>query len=882
MDLDAGCNFCLPGLIPFAALGALFFAMSYICRFACRVVVACLFFSLTVDGSAQAVDTRVDTRVEALLAKMTLEEKIDLIGGETPFRTHAIERLGIPYFQMADGPVGAHIPAPTIAYAAGIGLAASWDTDLALKVGQELGRDARSRGAAFLLGPGVNIYRAPMNGRNFEYFGEDPLLASGIAVGYIRGVQQEGVSATVKHYLGNNSEYLRHDSDSVIDERTLREIYMPVFEAAVKQAKVGAIMDSYNLTNGEHMTQNKYLNTTVAKEQWHFPGIMMSDWVATYDTAAAANSGLDLEMPFGVYFSREKLLPLVKDGTVSMATIDDKVRRILRVGVAFGWLDRPQMDTNIPRYNLAGRAASLQAALEGAVLLKNDNHALPLDRKTIKTIAVIGPTAAQTVTTGGGSGEVVSFANTNLLVGVSNYLGQDTKVLYARGLYSVNQMARLTHFTTDTAGMTAGVTHTVFSKANLEGDVTATTTETAMIANGSTRREPEEQELNALTSHRNASPYTRPTNSSKWVGYFTPAEAGRFAIYIQTDGKYRLLVDDAVVFDNSVIPKFILNQTTLELTKAAHKVVLEQLSQQLGSVSGMRVGIVALKSIVEKDALEMAAHADAVVLAVGFNAASESEGGDRSFELPVGQEQLIDAIAALGKKTVVMITSGGSVDVSLWKDKVQGIFETWYAGEEGGTAAARLLFGDENPSGRLPISWEKKITDNPSYKSYYPDAGTNKIVYREGVFMGYRGYERSHVEPEFPFGFGLSYTSFTLSNLAVAEAGAGRYVASFEVKNTGQQAGATVAQLYVAPKGAVVARPAKELKGFARVYLQPGETKHLTINLDARSFSYFDVKSGAWLAEAGSYEVLLGESSRAIEQKATVRFAKALTTGVSE
>jgi beta-glucosidase len=222
------------------------------------------------------------------------------------------------------------------------------------------------------------------------------------------------------------------------------------------------------------------------------------------------------------------------------------------------------------------------------------------------------------------------------------------------------------------------------------------------------------------------------------------------------------------------------------------------------------------------------------------------------------------------------------VDVSLWKDKVQGIFETWYAGEEGGTAAARLLFGDENPSGRLPISWEKKITDNPSYKSYYPDAGTNKIVYREGVFMGYRGYERSHVEPEFPFGFGLSYTSFTLSNLAVAEAGAGRYVASFEVKNTGQQAGATVAQLYVAPKGAVVARPAKELKGFARVYLQPGETKHLTINLDARSFSYFDVKSGAWLAEAGSYEVLLGESSRAIEQKATVRFAKALTTGVSE
>src|SRR5271156_764536 len=277
-------------------------------------------FAQFVGNDPQAVDKRVNE----LLAKMTLDEKIDLIGGDTPFRTHAVPRLGIPYFQMADGPVGAHIPAPTIAYAAGIGLAASWDDALALQIGQQLGRDSRSRGAAFLLGPGVNIYRAPMNGRNFEYFGEDPFLAGRIAVGYIRGVQDEGVSATVKHFMGNNSEYLRHDSDSVIDERTMREIYLPVFEAAVKTAKVGAIMDSYNITNGEHMTQNHRLNVDVAKGEWHFPGVIMSDWVATYDTAAAANGGLDLEMPFGVYYSREKLLPLLQNGTISQATLDDK------------------------------------------------------------------------------------------------------------------------------------------------------------------------------------------------------------------------------------------------------------------------------------------------------------------------------------------------------------------------------------------------------------------------------------------------------------------------------------------------------------------------------------------------------------------------------
>src|ERR1700761_1218792 len=412
-------------------------------------------FSQLVGNNPQVVDKRVND----LLAKMTLDEKIDLIGGDTPFRTHAVPRLDIPYFQMADGPVGAHIPAPTIAYAAGIGLAASWDRALAMSIGQQLGRDSRSRGAAFLLGPGVNIYRAPMNGRNFEYFGEDPFLASAIAVGYIQGVQQEGVSATVKHYLGNNSEYLRHDSDSVIDERTLREIYMPVFEAAVKTAKVGAIMDSYNITNGEHMTQNRHLNVDVAKDQWNFPGVIMSDWVSTYDSAADVKGGLDLEMPFGVYYSKEKLLPLLKDGTITQAELDEKVRRILRVAVDFGWLDRPQMDTNIPRYNLDGRAASLQAAIEGAVPLKTDKNALPLVKKALKTIAVIGPTANQTVTTGGGSGEVVSFANTNLLVGVSNYAGLQTKVLYARGLLSVNQMSRLTHFTTDAQGTTPGVTH---------------------------------------------------------------------------------------------------------------------------------------------------------------------------------------------------------------------------------------------------------------------------------------------------------------------------------------------------------------------------------------------------------------------------------------
>ena len=721
-----------------------------------------------------------------------------------------------------------------------------------------------------------------MNGRNFEYFGEDPFLASAIAVGYINGVQQEGVSATVKHYLGNNSEYLRHDSDSIIDERTLREIYMPVFEAAVKTANVGAIMDSYNLTNGEHMTQNKPLNVDVAKEQWRFPGIIMSDWVSTYDTAGTANGGLDLEMPFAVYYAPEKMMPLLKNGTICQATLDDKVRRILRVAVDFGWLDRPQMDIDIPRYNLEGRAASLQAAEEGAVLLKNENGALPLDKNTIKTIAVIGPTATQTVTTGGGSGEVVSFANTNLLVGISNYLGEQAKVLYARGLYSINQMARLTHFTTDAEGKTPGVTHAIFAKANLEGDVTGTVVETTLSTAASTRREPEEQELNALTAHKTASPYVRATNSSKWIGYYTPAEAGKFIIFIQTDGKYRLLVDDAVVFDSSIVPKYILNQATMELTKAPHKVVLEQLSQQIGSVSGMRVGIAPLSTIVEKDALEMASKADARHPRRRLQRSSESEGGDRSFELPVGQDQLIEQIAALGKKTIVMITSGGSVDRLELEGQGSGHLRDLVLRRRRRQRRSASTLRRSKSSGHLPISWEKKITDNPSYNNYYPDPGTNKIVYREGIFMGYRGYEHNHVEPLYPFGFGLSYTSFSFSNLKSSPTGDGHFTVTFDVTNTGKRAGATVAQLYVAEGSPVVERPAKELKGFERVMLQPGETKHVTLDLGPRSFSYFDVKSSNWQASAGAYDLMLGDSSQNIQQKTTIQLPKTLTTSISQ
>src|SRR5215469_3983544 len=405
---------------------------------------AAIVLVLIASGVAQSpagLQDSIERRVDSILSQMTIEEKIDLLGGVDDFYVRGIPRLSVPRFKMADGPLGVRNYGPATTMAGGIALAATWNPALSEQVGTEIGRDARAKGVHFLLGPGVNIYRAPMNGRNFEYFGEDPFLASRIAVGYIRGVQSQGVSATVKHFLGNNSEFDRHNVDSVIDERTLREIYLPVFEAAVKDAHVGAIMDSYNLVNGTHATQNAYLNSEVVKKEWGFDGVIMSDWTSTYDAIAAANAGLDLEMPSGIFMNRTNLLPAIADGKVSTATIDDKVRRVLHTAVRFGWLDRDQKDLSVPRYNQKGREVALQAARESMVLLKNDGHLLPLAKSGVRSVAVIGPDAYPAVAVGGGSARVQPFVAVSFLEGIGNYLGSGTKVLYSHGIASLSEMA---------------------------------------------------------------------------------------------------------------------------------------------------------------------------------------------------------------------------------------------------------------------------------------------------------------------------------------------------------------------------------------------------------------------------------------------------------
>jgi beta-glucosidase len=801
---------------------------------------------------------QVEQRTDAIVSKLTLEQKLELIGGEGYMTTHPEPSAEFPRLKLADGPLGVRIYGPSTAYAAGIALAATWDPDLAYKVGVALGQDSRAHGVNFLLGPGVNIYRAPMNGRNFEYSGEDPYLTSRMVVKYIEGVQSQGVSATVKHFLANNSEYDRHNLSSDIDERTLREIYLPSFEAAIKEAHVGALMDSYNLINGVHASQNGALNNEIVKKEWGFDGVIMSDWASTYDGVAAANGGLDLEMPFAKAMSAAVLLPAIAQGRVQVATIDDKVRRIVRTAVRFGWLDRPQEDRSISLYNENGRGVALQEALESIVLLKNDKSLLPLDSKTICSIAVIGPNAWPAVSGGGGSSHTTPFTEISTLDGIAEEMQTLTTgggkpacpgVLYDRGLATQDDLYKQTEFVSEGS---PGLKQQVFANAEFSGKPLS------------------EMQVKHLSLQAIARPDGPSRISVRWTGDYLPAKTGKYSIlaYTGMSGTYRLQLNGKQVIDQ------ILQERNgprwVEVDAVAGQPIhieMDYVPVREGVVQGA-LAIAPTEDLVSARAKAFAASSDVVVLSVGFDMNTEAEEMDRTFALPWGQEQLIRTVAALNKKTIVLVNAGGNVDMQPWMAQVSGVFHLWYPGQEGGRAIADLLFGKANPEGRLPVSFEKSWADNPVHGSYYPTSGAETsqphVQYSEGVFLGYRYYAGSTVKPQFAFGFGLSYTSFAFSHLVVTPttAVAGDEVnVAFDVTNTGKTFGGEVAQVYVGDPSATVKRPVEELKGFQKVHLNPGETQHLEFRLNRRSFAYWSTEKHDWSIDPGRFTVMVGDAS---------------------
>lgn len=790
----------------------------------------------------------MEQKVDAMVRKLTLKQKIALIGGEDGMFIRSEPSIGLPRLKMSNGPMGVSTWGPSTAYGAGIGLAASWSTSLAEKVGAMIGRDARARGVNFVLAPDVNIYRMPMDGSNFESFGEDPYLDGKIAAAYIDGVQSQGVSATVKYFALNNSDYDRHNENSVADERTMREIYLPAFEAAVKDAHVGAVMNSSNLVNGEHSPQNKFLNIEVLRRDWGFHGILMSAWGATYNGIASANNGLDLEMPSAKFMTAATRLSAVKDGKVSEAIIDQKVRHILRTAIQFGFLDRDQTKLNIPLDSRQGSAEALKSAEEGAVLLKNEGNLLPLDRHEIHSIAVLGPDSYPAVPGGGGTSHVDPFAPVSFLTGLRKTLGPGTKVYWNSGILSPQEIFKNSRWCTDPECRNPGLwrgEYVLSANERLFSTVDKTVDHTA----GSWLFE-----------------QTTTPRRMEWLGYFLPKTSGRYCAVAQggRGDRYELWIGGKKVLaeeHNNGSP--VLSGTvSLQAGKPVH-VHFVYFPEQQGNTASL--GIVAEDKLVNPEAIQLAKMSDVVVLSVGYSPATESAGFDRTYQLPFGQEALIKAVSAANLHTIVVLTSGGSVATSGWINHVPVFIQSWYGGSEAGRALAEILTGKVDPSGKLPITWWRRVEDNPAYKNYYELPGTHNVKYREGIFLGYRALgQPGQPAPLFPFGFGLSYTTFNFSHLSVIPKMAspnGPITVSFDVQNTGHKAGSEVAQVYVGDPSATVPRPEIELRSFSRVTLAPGQVRQVTVTLKKRSLAYWDVKTHAWKVDPGKFTVYVGDSS---------------------
>jgi len=813
----------------------------------------------TLSAQAPAPDSpAIEAKAKALLGKLTLEQKIQLVGGVDGMFTNAIPSVDLPRFKMSDASVGVRTWGPTTAYAGGVALAATWDRQFARELGDSLGKDARARGVNFLLGPGVNIARSPVNGRNFEYLSEDPYLNGAIVVPYIEGVQSQGVIATVKHYALNNEEYNRHNVSVDVDERTMREIYLPAFEAAVTQGHVDSVMNSYNLINGVHATQNDFLNLKVLKGEWGFKGVLMSDWDATYDGVAAANNGLDLEMPSPRFMNAKTLLAAVKDGTVKESTIDEKVLRIFRVAYRYGFLDRPQFDPSVSTYSSAARPVALKGALESITLLKNENHTLPLNAAKVKTIAVIGPDAWPAVTGGGGSSEAQAFEPVSIVTGIANQAGPSVHVLYTRGLPEMND---------------------VFWRTRWDGNIKQETYPSKNFSGA-----PETASSGNLNNYKPEwwGPEDKTPRSIRYTASYKAAKAGKYLVLAAASGSdhYKVSVDGKQVIEQAQVEGQHPESATIDLnTGQTITVVADYLPGFAGNRFGL--GIANEADMISEDVKRFASIADAVVVAVGFNPSTESEGSDRSFTLPWGQDSLIETVAAANPHTVVTLIGGGAVDTRRWLDKVPALLHAWYPGQEGGTAVAEVLFGKHNPEGKLPVSFDRAWEENPSASYYYPiksadtalhvaesdrpavDYVIPHVKYDDKLMVGYRYWTTTGKHPLFPFGFGLSYTTFNFSKLSVpSTATSGSAVSvGFDVTNSGHVAGAEVAQLYVSDPSAKASRPERELKGFEKVRLAPGETKHVTLSLDARAFSYWDESAHKWTIDPGKFVILVGDSS---------------------
>jgi beta-glucosidase len=796
-----------------------------------------------------------DRQVEAWLSAMTLDEKIALVSG-TGFETVGVPRLHIPALRMTDGPVGVRMGQAT-AFPAGELLAATFDPALVERVGAAIARETKGHGKNVILGPAVNIVRTALCGRNFEYYGEDPELAARTAVAFINGVQSQGVVATVKHFAANNQETERMSVSAEVAARALHEIYLPAFEAAVKQAGVWAVMCAYNRLNRVYACENPGLLDQTLRRDWGFRGLLMSDWGATHSAAPAMRAGLDLEMPKGEQFSPAAIRRALDRKEIERAVLDEMVRRQLRAIAALK-LDDDASEHPEATDTLEHRALNREAARSGFVLLKNDLGTLPLDRSKLRRIAVVGPRGGL-VDAGGGSAHVSATRKVSLVDALREALGNKVRVDFAPGDITPDGLEPIPgSVLAPPAGQTGqGLLGEYFVGKERTGVAKLVRVDRTVDFHW---------ELAAP-----APGLPEDGFSVRWTGKLTPPKSGLYALGLRSDDGSRLYLDGKLVVDDWGDHPPTLKTAQIELVGGkAYDVRLEYFEGIIGA------SVELLWQRADKDPIrrvaEVARGADIVIAAVGDGMGDETEGADRaSLSLPGRQDEIVRAAAAVNPKIVVITTSGAAVAMP-WLAKVRAVLHGWFPGQEAGAAFTDVLFGDVSPSGKLPVTFPKRLEDEPAFGNF-PGAG-GKVAYQEGVLVGYRWYDTRKIEPLFPFGYGLSYTTFAYRDLAVSawdpERGVG---VRLKLKNTGARRGAEVVQVYVHAASAAASRPEQELRAFAKVDLAPGEEREVTLKLPVRAFAYYDPKSperDAWRTDPGAFEIRAASSSRDIRLRATV------------
>ena len=786
-------------------------------------------------------------RAAQVVKQMTLEEKIAYIGGYENWYIREIPRLGLPAIRMADGPQGVRNNTKSTLYPSGVAAAATWDKALINQMGIALGKDSRARGVHILLGPGANIYRSPLCGRNFEYFGEDPYLAGEIASNYIKGVQSQNVLACIKHFAGNNQEWARHSVSTDVDVRTLHEIYFPAFEKAVKEGDVATIMTSYNLVNSVHASESKYLNYDVLRDMWGFDGLVMSDWVSVYSPLNAGTYGVDLEMPRPDCMKPELMMELVNNGLIPEEAIDRKCQHIIQTIFAYGFDNKGynQLDKSLPENNPYCDSISHELSRAAIVMLKNQDNFLPLKKGKV---VVCGPNADKIVT-GGGSGFVTPLISSPVSEGMKNIDKKIKSSIITPKLFPMPETA----FFQDKSMSKPGVKMEFYDNVSLEGTPAKTSCEERVYIDGNAKEAHDDLNQNNVS--------TRHTFAIK------PEKDLKYRVHLSGNDGCRMFINGEKVVDEwystSWQYKYI---DTVFKAGEIYEFVVDQFN-----ISGS-IGLeLKFETPLESDpaALKAYREADCIVACLGHNNLTEKENHDRTFELPDGQMEYLRSILKHNKNVVVVLNGGGSIEMASWIGDVKAVLMAWYPGQQGGQAIAEIITGKVNPSGKLPCSFEAKWEDNPCYASYHENVDRvrdpkinpySRVEYREGLFMGYRGYDKTGVKPLFPFGFGLSYTTFEYSDLQIAQDGA-EFVVSYNVKNTGKRAGAEVSQVYVKDNEASLVRPEKELKGFEKTYLKPGETKKVSVRLGEEAFRMFNPIKHQWVVEPGEFTVFVGSSS---------------------